>query len=200
MLAFDLSAILNDARGLKYHLMRCVMPAETAEHSSHAMQCMEIWGNNGVADMTAGTPGLEVLVRSRPFAAAERGGDIHYVTLCASGKLTRTILADVAGHGGEVDAIARQLRDLLRKNINTFNQKHLVRDLKQSVFGLDGGEEIRDGGGGDDYDAEECADAVQCGASAAAVLFGAGEDVAVVDRGGGDGGGFAAGGGGGGAV
>src|SRR5208283_916840 len=94
------------------------------------------WGNNGAADHTADTPGLEVIVYSKPYEAAERGGDIHYVTLCASGKLTRTILADVAGHGSEVDDTAQQLRDLLRKNINTFNQKHLVRDLNNQFAGL----------------------------------------------------------------
>jgi serine phosphatase RsbU (regulator of sigma subunit) len=104
-------------------------PAADGSHKHHAMQCMEIWGHNGAADYSADTPGLEVVVYSRPFESAERGGDIHYVTLCASGKLTRTILADVAGHGSEVDGIAQGLRDLLRKNINTFNQKRLVRDL-----------------------------------------------------------------------
>jgi serine phosphatase RsbU (regulator of sigma subunit) len=101
---------------------------DSVHHSLHALECMEIWGSNNQADHVMGTPGLEVLVHSRPFQS-DRGGDIHYVTLCASGKLTRTILADVAGHGSEVDAVARQLRDLLRKNINIVNQKRLVRDL-----------------------------------------------------------------------
>jgi serine phosphatase RsbU (regulator of sigma subunit) len=108
-----------------------------AHGGSHALECMEIWGHNGVGERTAQTPGVEVFVHSTPYGAAAAGGDIHYVSVCGSGRITRTLLADIAGHGAQVDGIARQLRDLVRRNINNPYQKRLVRDLNNQFTALD---------------------------------------------------------------
>jgi phosphoserine phosphatase RsbU/P len=97
----------------------------------HSLECMEIWGGSAAAAESVATPGLRATVLSRPFESAEEGGDIHYVTVCGSGRITRAILADVAGHGAQVSAVARSLRELLRKNINFPSQKRLVRALNR---------------------------------------------------------------------
>ena len=110
-------------------------PSTDAGH--HALECMEIWGTNDLGDRTANTPGVDVHVHSKPHAAAKSGGDIHYVSVCGSGRITRTLLADIAGHGMAVDGIARQLRDLVRKNINNPFQMRLVRDLNNQFTALD---------------------------------------------------------------
>ena len=51
-----------------------------------ALQCMEIWGGSHAATARTSTPGLDIWVSSRPHEGAEHGGDIHYVTSCASGR------------------------------------------------------------------------------------------------------------------
>src|SRR5947207_300791 len=62
----------------------------------HALQCMEIWGGSAAASaQSVNTPGLHATVLSRPFEGAAEGGDIHYVTVCGGGIITRAILADV---------------------------------------------------------------------------------------------------------
>jgi serine phosphatase RsbU (regulator of sigma subunit) len=104
-------------------------PPATQSTLEHALECMEIWSGSHAVTHAISTPGLQGTVLSRPYQQAAEGGDIHYVSLCGGGAITRAILADVAGHGHSVAAVAHILRDLLRKNINTANQQSLVRAL-----------------------------------------------------------------------
>jgi phosphoserine phosphatase RsbU/P len=107
-----------------------------AQRSQHAMQCMEIWGGNQATDRSVSTPGLDIWVYSRPHEEAVAGGDVHYVSLCGGGMITRLILADVSGHGGSVAELAKSLRSLMRKNINRKDQSRLVQALNRDFAGL----------------------------------------------------------------
>src|SRR3954451_17981370 len=104
--------------------------------SEHGLKCMEIWGGSQAADASVSTPGLDLQVYSRPHAQAEGGGDVHYVSLCGGGVITRFILADVSGHGASVADMARSLRDLMRRNINRKSQERLVKALNQEFTEL----------------------------------------------------------------
>src|SRR5271157_5128159 len=84
----------------------------------HAMHCMEIWGGNQAVESAVSTPGLDVWVYSRPYQGEARGGDVHYVSLCGGGIVTRIIIADVSGHGESVAGFSGTLRTLMRRNIN----------------------------------------------------------------------------------
>jgi phosphoserine phosphatase RsbU/P len=97
---------------------------------------MEIWGGNCAADTGVSTPGLDLWVYSRPHEQAACGGDVHYVSLCASGAITRLILADISGHGASLDQLARSLRDLMRRNINRASQEQLIRALNRQFATL----------------------------------------------------------------
>jgi serine phosphatase RsbU (regulator of sigma subunit) len=97
---------------------------------------MEIWGGNHAADTNVSTPGLDVWVYSRPYEQATDGGDVHYVSLCGGGVITRFILADVSGHGTSVADMARSLRDLMRRNINRKSQARLVAELNRQFTEL----------------------------------------------------------------
>jgi serine phosphatase RsbU (regulator of sigma subunit) len=99
---------------------------------------MEIWGSNRAADSAITTPGLDLWVYSLPHQQAEVGGDVHYVSLCGGGVITRFILADVSGHGASADAMARSLRDLMRRNINRKSQARLVKELNREFTDLVG--------------------------------------------------------------
>jgi phosphoserine phosphatase RsbU/P len=93
------------------------------------MQCMEVWGGNKATWSQFSVPGLDLWVHSEPFRSSDGGGDVYYLSSCASGRITRMLLADVSGHGASVAPVAVALRDLMRQNINFIKQTHLVASL-----------------------------------------------------------------------
>jgi serine phosphatase RsbU (regulator of sigma subunit) len=92
---------------------------------------MDLWSGNKSVESTATTPGLEIYVYSEPYQGQRRGGDVHYVSLCAGGVITRIMLADVAGHGDVVSGAAGMLRKLMRRFMNFKNQNRLVQQLNR---------------------------------------------------------------------
>jgi sigma-B regulation protein RsbU (phosphoserine phosphatase) len=100
------------------------------------MHCMEIWGGNRAEENAIGTPGLDIWVFSEPYHADDRGGDVHYISLCGGGIITRLIVADVSGHGEAVAEFSDALRTLMRRNINTKSQKGLVRAINRQFTEL----------------------------------------------------------------
>jgi phosphoserine phosphatase RsbU/P len=111
--------------------------ATTADpHAGRALHCMEIRGGNGVVEEAVATPGLDAWVYSRPHEGAAGGGDVHYVSLCGGGVITRLIVADVSGHGAAVAEVSTTLRALFRENINRKSQTRLVRALNRQFTAL----------------------------------------------------------------
>jgi sigma-B regulation protein RsbU (phosphoserine phosphatase) len=100
---------------------------------THAMQCMEIWGGNTAFDSAVSMPGIDAWVFSQPHAGDEHGGDVHYISMCAGGKIARFAVADIAGHGASAGGLANELRKLMRKHINTVNQARFVRSLNRHM-------------------------------------------------------------------
>ena len=92
---------------------------------------MEIVGSNAAVRQLIAAPGLDVWIDSQPLEHGSGGGDIHYLSSCGSGDVTRLALADVSGHGASVDAPARSLRSLMRKYINTLDQTQFAMALNR---------------------------------------------------------------------
>jgi len=107
----------------------------------HAMQCMEIWGGNRAIDNVVSMPGIDAWVFSRPHKGATGGGDIHYLSSCATGLISRLLVADVSGHGAGVDGLAVKLRRLMARHVNHIDQTKFVRALNREFGDLadDGG-------------------------------------------------------------
>ncbi len=101
------------------------------------MHCMEVWGGNREADHWFEMPGLNVRVFSRPYGDSSSGGDVYYISSCASGRITRMLLADVSGHGSLVADQAVGLLDLMRRNVNYIKQTRFVRAMNRQFAGLD---------------------------------------------------------------
>jgi sigma-B regulation protein RsbU (phosphoserine phosphatase) len=95
------------------------------------LHCMEILGGNRAVRQTIHAPGVDLWIDSRPLESGLGGGDVHYVSTCGGGQVTRLALADVSGHGGSVDGLAVFLRKLMRKYINTLNQARFAQALNQ---------------------------------------------------------------------
>jgi len=109
-------------------------------HDVHAMTCMEIWGGTGRSSQRVDTPGMDVHVYSEPYRGEEAGGDIHFVSTCGMGNLTRLLLADVAGHGEVVSELSGKLRQLLKRHIHNLDNSDFARALNEE-FG-----DVADGG------------------------------------------------------
>lgn len=100
------------------------------------MQCMEVWGGNQAIDNGVIMPGLDAWVYARPYEQQAAGGDIHYVSSCATGRIIRLLVADVSGHGTEVADVAVTLRTLMRRFVNYVDQTKLVRGLNEEFTRL----------------------------------------------------------------
>jgi sigma-B regulation protein RsbU (phosphoserine phosphatase) len=90
------------------------------------MQCMEVWGGNQSTNNGVVMAGLDAWVYSKPFGGSDGGGDVYYVSACATGRILRLMIADVAGHGQTVGTIATQLRGLMRQHVNQIDQTQFV--------------------------------------------------------------------------
>lgn len=101
---------------------------------AHKMHCHEVWGGNAKVDQAVDTCGIDAWVYARPYADQDAGGDLHYLTSCASGLLTRVVLADVSGHGTTVASFAQGLRRLIGRYVNTVDHAILLDRLNEAIF------------------------------------------------------------------
>ena len=108
------------------------MSDSPAEH----MKCLEVCGGSQLTAQGVVIGGLDAWVYSKPHGQAKRGGDVYYASSCAAGRITRLLLADVSGHGKSVAAIAADLRLLMRRFINRWDQAEFVRLLNQQFSTL----------------------------------------------------------------
>lgn len=101
----------------------------------HQMSCMEVWGGNRAVDTAVSVPGIDAWVYAQPWEGAEAGGDLHYMSMCAMGRIARFVVADVSGHGQAVAEASRNLRRFMRKHINTPDQSRFTRVLNRAFSG-----------------------------------------------------------------
>ena len=100
------------------------------------MACLEVWGGSHLADHATEFGGLDAWIYSKPFQGARRGGDVVYASSCATGRIARLMVADVAGHGQAVAGTAADLRLLMRRFVNCLDQTELVRQLNRQFVEL----------------------------------------------------------------
>ena len=113
------------------------MPAEcvfTRTGEVYRFHCLEIRGGNRYAVYNAELPGWSAWVSSRPLDPAAPGGDLHYLSVCSQGAISRAIVADVEGHGEDVSVVAERLREALREHANEWDQSALIRTLNDGFL------------------------------------------------------------------
>ncbi|MBL8760974.1 MAG: serine/threonine-protein phosphatase [Phycisphaerae bacterium] len=115
------------------------MPTATPIPEPHTLQCMEVWGGNDAVQSAVSMPGLDAWVYSRPHQGDAAGGDVHYLSSCATGRITRLLIADVSGHGLRVADIAVRLRNLMRQFVNYLDQTRFVESLNREFIGREAG-------------------------------------------------------------
>jgi serine phosphatase RsbU (regulator of sigma subunit) len=97
------------------------------------LECLEISGGNRHVSHPFELPGLAGWIHSEPVEPSILGGDVHFISLCAKGIISRFALADVSGHGQSSSIIAQLLWDLIRRHINTWDQSELMRELNEAL-------------------------------------------------------------------
>lgn len=107
-------------------------PEPRAPAPAAGIRCAEVWGGNRGIHTPVVLPGLRGVLYSRPCSGG-RGGDIHYLSTCGSGLLSRICLADVAGHGDCVSKVGRQAHELLRRHVNWPDHRRLLEQLNVSL-------------------------------------------------------------------
>jgi sigma-B regulation protein RsbU (phosphoserine phosphatase) len=100
------------------------------------MQCMEVWGGSQLTTRGVEMGGLDAWVYSKPYEQADAGGDVYYASSCATGRISRLLLADVSGHGNAVADTAVELRRLMRRFVNFLDQTEFVRSMNRQFVSM----------------------------------------------------------------
>ena len=72
------------------------------ENSPLELCCMQVFGGNQTTAQAFNLPGVDLWLDSTAYGGG-RGGDIHYISTCGKGEIVRVMVADVAGHGAQVE-------------------------------------------------------------------------------------------------
>ena len=98
------------------------------------MRCMEVRGGKSPTEPGLCVPGMDVWLGTQNSAqSGAGGGELHYVSSCASGRITRLLLSDICAIAPVFSALAAELRDLMMRNINTVRQARLVRQVNERL-------------------------------------------------------------------
>ena len=101
------------------------------DEQAHILQCSEVWSGIRSIESTVVSRGLKAWIWSTPYREDAEGGDVHYLSLCSGGIVTRVVVADVCGHGKAVAAVSSKLSGLLRRFMNSKKQDRVVHVINQ---------------------------------------------------------------------
>jgi sigma-B regulation protein RsbU (phosphoserine phosphatase) len=96
----------------------------------HDIRCAEIWGGIQDEDQDLCTSGLTGALFSSSCRGG-KGGDIYYLSVCGSDRLTRVAIADVVGHGDAVSRVSQWLYAALDARMNQLDDHRLLSDLNE---------------------------------------------------------------------
>lgn len=103
------------------------------EAFSHRLHCSEIWGGMRNADADVSTRGITASIYSSA-CDADQGGDIYYLAVCSSDVLTRTVIADVRGHGSAVAQIGQWVYKALEDSMDTLDGGVILEQLNRQTY------------------------------------------------------------------
>ncbi len=110
------------------------LTSQNERNSRENMNCMEVCGGHGEGVSYYRRPGLDVWVLSRVKQnVTSGGGDLHLLSSCASGRITRMLLADICGFGPLFHGVATRLRKVMKRNVNTIKQARSEREMSEQL-------------------------------------------------------------------
>jgi len=112
--------------------MHAVLDEPRIQYKPLRLVCSEIWGGNRPMYGPIELPGVRGVLYSQPCDGG-RGGDVHYLSVCGSGLLSRMCLADVVGHGETVAAVSDAIHRHLRRGMNRVDQRRVLAELNNDL-------------------------------------------------------------------
>ena len=109
----------------------------TANSADESLNCMEVRGGYQAINSHYTTAGMKIWLYSRPHQDEATGGDVYYLSSCASGRITRVLLADISGHGSQMGDVSQSMRKMMRKNINRISSRNLIAQLNRDFEASD---------------------------------------------------------------
>lgn len=109
--------------------------APAARKEPLRLVCSEIWGGNRPICSPVELPGIAGVLYSNP-CHGDHGGDVHYLSVCGTGILSRVCLADVVGHGEAVATISDEIHAHLQRCMNQPDQRRVLSQLNNKLHGL----------------------------------------------------------------
>ena len=98
----------------------------------HRIQCAEIWGGIRNADQDVCSAGIVASLYSSS-ADGDKGGDIYYLSVCASDVITRVTVADVMGHGLAVAEVGQFIYDALKSHMNDASGDQVLTAVNRAI-------------------------------------------------------------------
>lgn len=115
---------------------RRILPTlrRVAVRASQSLRCLEVCGGHEASRGHFRRPGLDVVLCSEVQQETDAGGgELHLISSCASGRITRIMLADVCGHGPLFDELAGGLAALMKRNVNSVRQTRAVQQMNRQL-------------------------------------------------------------------
>lgn len=104
----------------------------TTQEALPALVCGEVRGGNYKFLGERILPGLTAWIACSPASDQGVGGDLHFMSSCDHDLISRVALADVSGHGYDVDTPTTDLFKLMCQNINTWDQTEFMRGVNDA--------------------------------------------------------------------
>lgn len=102
--------------------------------SRDQIKCMEVWGGTGAVRRVFSRPGIDLWIQSSTAGDASAcGGEVHFLSSCASGRITRMVIADLCAEPGVFSELAAGLSGLIKRNVNRIRQSRFLRDMNQGL-------------------------------------------------------------------
>lgn len=98
------------------------------------IQCTEVWGGTGATDVSVQLAGVRGECFSRPWRGEDRGGDIHFLSVCGMSILSKIVVADVSGHGESSAEVSRIIHDALIENIGAHDNSTMLAAVNEAFL------------------------------------------------------------------
>ena len=100
--------------------------------SATGLACGEVRGGTTPVYDRFVLPGLRGVLYSRPCSGVS-GGDIHYLSVCGSGLVSRVCVADVAGHGETIAAVGTAMHAHLLRSVDVIDERKVLTRMDSQL-------------------------------------------------------------------
>ena len=100
--------------------------------SATGLACGEVRGGTTPVYDRFALPGLRGVLYSRPCSGAS-GGDIHYLSVCGSGLVSRVCVADVAGHGETIAVVGTAMHAHLLRSVDVIDERKVLTRMDRQL-------------------------------------------------------------------